>query len=84
MMNAVPDETNLELLVNSTSVANNVAYGTSNGYQTVKSGSQQVVIEPSGSSTALLTQSISFCIRHRHHGDCFQFFLQHSSARARR
>ena len=48
MMNAVPDETNLELLVNSTSVANNVAYGTSNGYQTVKSGSQQVVIEPSG------------------------------------
>ncbi len=60
MMNAVPDETNLELLVNSTSVANNVAYGTSNGYQTVKSGSQQVVIEPSGTSNALLTESISF------------------------
>lgn len=59
-MNAVPDESNLEVLVNSTSVANNVAYGTSTGYQTVKSGSQQVVIEPSGSSTALLTQSISF------------------------
>jgi uncharacterized protein DUF4397 len=60
LMNAVPDESNLEVLVNSTSVANNVAYGTSTGYQTVKSGSQQVVIEPSGSSTALLTQSISF------------------------
>ena len=59
-MNAVPDESNLEVLVNNTSVANNVAYGTSTGYQTVKSGSQQVVIEPSGSSTALLTQSISF------------------------
>jgi len=59
-MNAVPDESNLEVLVNSTSVASNVAYGTSTGYQTVKSGSQQVVIEPSGSSTALLTQSISF------------------------
>ena len=60
LMNAVPDESNLEVLVNSTSVANNVAYGTSTGYQTVKSGSQQVVVEPSGSSTALLTQSISF------------------------
>ncbi len=60
LMNAVPDESNLEVLVNSASVANNVAYGTSTGYQTVKSGSQQVVVEPSGTSTALLTQSISF------------------------
>ena len=60
LMNAVPDESNLEVLVNGTSVASNVAYGTSTGYQSVKSGSQQVVIEPSGTSTALLTQSISF------------------------
>jgi uncharacterized protein DUF4397 len=59
-MNAVPNESNLEVLVNSTSVANNVAYGTSTGYQSVNSGSQQVVIEPSGSSTALMTQSIDF------------------------
>jgi hypothetical protein len=60
LMNAVPDESNLEVLVNGTSVASNVAYGTSTGYQGVKSGSQQVVIEPSGSSTALITESISF------------------------
>jgi len=60
LMNAVPDESNLEVLVNGTAVASTVAYGTSTGYQTVKSGSQQVVIEPSGTSTALLTQSISF------------------------
>ncbi len=59
-MNAVPDESNLEVLVNGTSVGSNVAYGTSTGYQSVKSGSQQVVIEPSGSSTALITTSISF------------------------
>ena len=59
-MNAVPDESNLEVLVNGTSVASNVAYGTSTGYQGVKSGSQQVVIEPSGSSAALITESISF------------------------
>ncbi len=60
LMNAVPDESNLDVLVNSASVATNVAYGTSNGYQSVKSGSQQVVIEPSGTSTALLTESITF------------------------
>lgn len=59
-MNAVPDQSNLEVLVNSTSVANNVAYGTTNGYQSVASGSQQVAIEPANSSTALLTQSITF------------------------
>jgi hypothetical protein len=59
-MNAVPDEANLEVLVNGTSVSNNVAYGTTNGYQSVKPGSQQVVIEPSGSTSALVTQSISF------------------------
>ncbi len=60
MMNAVPDEGSLDLLVDSVSVSSNVAYGTSTGYQTTKSGSHQVAIEPSGSSTALLSQSISF------------------------
>jgi len=59
-MNAVPDQTNLNVLVNGTSIGSNVAYGTTNGYQSVQSGSQQVAIEPSGSTTALLTQSISF------------------------
>lgn len=59
-MNAVPNEANLDILVNGTSVASNVAYGTSNAYQKVQSGSQQIVIEPSGSTTALLTQSITF------------------------
>jgi Domain of unknown function (DUF4397) len=60
LMNAVPDVSNIDVLVNSTSVSTNIAYGTSTGYQTVKSGSQQVEIEPSGTSTALLTQNITF------------------------
>ena len=59
-MNAVPDESNLAVLVNGTSVNGNVAYGTSTGYQSVQSGAQQVVIEPPGSTTALVTQSITF------------------------
>jgi hypothetical protein len=60
LMNAVPDESNFNVLVDGTSVASNVAYGTSTGYQAAKSGSHQVAIEPSGTSTALLTQSVSF------------------------
>lgn len=59
-MNAVPDESSLDVLIDSTSVSSNIAYGTSNGYQSVQSGSHEVAIEPSGSSSALLQQSISF------------------------
>jgi Domain of unknown function (DUF4397) len=60
MMNAVPDEASLDVLVDTVSVSSNVAYGTSTGYQTTKSGSHQFAIEPSGSSTPLLQQSITF------------------------
>lgn len=60
LMNAVPDEPSLDVLIDSTSVSSNLAYGTSTGYLSEKSGSHQVTIEPSGSSTSLLQQSISF------------------------
>ncbi len=60
LMNAVPDESNIDVLVDSTTLSSNIAYGTSTGYQSVKSGSHQVAIEPSGSSTALLQQSVTF------------------------
>ena len=60
LMNAVPDESSLNVLVDSTSVSSNLAYGTSTGYLSEKSGSHQVAIEPAGSSTTLLQQSISF------------------------
>ena len=59
-MNAVPDVSNLEVLVNNTTFSSSVAYGTSSGYQSVSSGSQQVVVEPVGSTNALITQSVSF------------------------
>lgn len=59
LMNAVPDESSLDVLVDSTSVSTTLAYGTSTGYLSEKSGSHQVGIEPSGSSTTLLQQSIS-------------------------
>jgi hypothetical protein len=60
LMNAVPDESNLDVLVDSSTVASNLAYGTSTGYQSVKSGSRQVQIEPSGTTTSLLQGSVNF------------------------
>lgn len=59
VMNAVPDESSLDVLVDSVTVSSSLAYGTSTGYQTTKSGSHQVAVEPSGSSTALLQQSVT-------------------------
>jgi len=59
LMNAVPDESSLNVLVDSSSVSSNLAYATSTGYLSEKSGSHQIGIEPSGSSTTLLQQSIS-------------------------
>jgi hypothetical protein len=59
LMNAIPDESSLNVLVDSTSVSSNLAYGTSTGYLSESSGSHQVAIEPSGSSTTLLQQSIN-------------------------
>ena len=43
-----------------TTVASNVAYGTSTSYQSVKSGSRQLQFEPSGTTTSQLQQSVSF------------------------
>jgi Domain of unknown function (DUF4397) len=59
MMNAVPDEPSLNVLVDNTSVSSNLAYGTSTGYLSESSGTHQIAIEPSGSSTSLLSQSIT-------------------------
>jgi hypothetical protein len=59
VMNAVPDEANVNVLVDNSSVSSSLAYGTSTGYISEGSGSHQVAIEPAGSSTALLTQTVN-------------------------
>jgi Domain of unknown function (DUF4397) len=59
VMNAVPDQSLLTFLLNGNSFAADVAYQTATSYQTVNSGSPQLQIEPSGSSTAIVTQSLS-------------------------
>jgi Domain of unknown function (DUF4397) len=60
VMNAVVDEPSLDLLVDGNTTSSNIAYGTSTGYQSVSSGSRHIQIEPSGSSTTLVDQTITF------------------------
>lgn len=63
-MNAVPDQQSLNVLVNPTAtnvpVFSNVAYSTSSSYAVVASGSQPIEIEPSGTTTSLFNQSLTF------------------------
>lgn len=60
VMNAVPDEPSLDLLIDGTTSDSNISYGTSTGYQSVSSGSRHIQIEPSGSTTTLIDQTITF------------------------
>ena len=59
MVNAVPDQANLTLLIDGASVAGNVAYGTGTGYMKVSSGSRHVQIEPSGATNVIIDQNIT-------------------------
>lgn len=59
-MNAVPDEPSLDLLIDGTTNTSNITYGTSTGYQSISSGSRHIQIEPSGSTTPLVDQTITF------------------------
>ncbi|HEV2731099.1 MAG TPA: DUF4397 domain-containing protein, partial [Terriglobales bacterium] len=48
------------VLEDGNSVASSLAYGTSTGYISVRAGSHQIQIEPSGTSSVFLTQTLSF------------------------
>jgi len=54
VMNASPDESNLDILVDGKSIATNVAYATATGYLSVSSGSRHLQIEPSGTTTPII------------------------------
>jgi len=59
VMNASPDESNLDVLIDGKSVATNLAYATATGYLSVSSGSRHLQIEPSGTTTPILDQMIT-------------------------
>jgi hypothetical protein len=57
--NMTPDEPSLDLLVDSSKVSS-VNFGTASGYLSVTSGSRNLQIEPSGTTTVLINQTSSF------------------------
>ena len=61
LVNATPDESGLDLLVDTKSVASGVGYGSASAYTSVGSGSRQLQVEPTGSTTVLIdrTDSVS-------------------------
>ncbi|HEY1272064.1 MAG TPA: DUF4397 domain-containing protein [Terriglobales bacterium] len=59
-MNASPDVSSLDFLVDGNAIASNVAYGTASNYMSVSSGSRHVQVEPAGTSSFLIDQNSSF------------------------
>jgi hypothetical protein len=59
LLNASPGEASLNGMVNSSSFGSNVAYGAASNYASVTSGSATLEVEPSGSTTALLNQTVN-------------------------
>lgn len=61
MVNAMPDEDSLDLLVDTKSAVTSVGYGAASSYLSVSSGSRQLQVEATGVTTILIdrTDSIS-------------------------
>jgi trimeric autotransporter adhesin len=59
MVNAMPDEGSLDLLIDTKSAATNVAYGAGSSYVSVASGSRQLQVEPTGGTTILIDRTDS-------------------------
>jgi len=59
VMNASPDESALDFTVASKAVGTSVAYGTATSYVSVSTGSQPIQIEPPGSTTPLLSSTVT-------------------------
>jgi hypothetical protein len=54
LLNAMPTQSDLDMLIDGTKVAASLFYGTASSYSSVKSGSRHVQIEPTGSSTPVI------------------------------
>jgi Domain of unknown function (DUF4397) len=59
LLNAAPLESSLDMLVANKTVASGVAYGTASSYASVSSGSPNLQIEASGTTNALVNQTIT-------------------------
>jgi hypothetical protein len=58
-MNAVPDQTNINVLLDGSNIASSVAYGAANNYSETKSGSRHLQVQPTSSTTTFLDQTVT-------------------------
>jgi Domain of unknown function (DUF4397) len=59
MVNAMPDEGSLDLLVDTKSFTSSVGYGSASSYTSLSTGSRHFQIEPTGSTTVLIDRTDS-------------------------
>jgi hypothetical protein len=59
VMNAVPDQASISVLLDGTNVASSVAYGASSAYAETKAGSRHLQVEPGASTTVFLDQTFN-------------------------
>ena len=59
IMNATPDQTSITALLDGTSFASSVAYGSSSTYAQTDSGSRHMQVEPASSTAVFLDQTIN-------------------------
>jgi len=58
VLNAIPIQSSIDMLIDSKTIANSIPYGAASGYSIVSSGSRHLQIEPSG-STPFVDQTIN-------------------------
>lgn len=58
-MNAVPDQTSINFLLDGSNIASSVAYGAANNYSATKSGSRHLQVQPTSSTTTIVDQTIN-------------------------
>jgi hypothetical protein len=59
VVNASPNETGIDVIIDGKSVATGIAYGSNSDYLSVDSGSRHLQIEATGTTTMLLDQNLS-------------------------
>jgi hypothetical protein len=59
VMNATPDQTSITALLDGTSFASSVAYGSSSSYTETDSGSRHLQVEPAASTSVFIDQTIN-------------------------
>lgn len=74
LVQAVPGQSSVEVLVDGNNMSSNLDYGAATDYLSVSSGSRHLQIEPTGSSSTIVDESVSF-----NGGDDYTLLLANTS-----